>query len=504
MLQKIRKLPQRIIIIIILIILQCIMWVLLLSGIVQSGPIFNLLARLISGGVILFLINKDEEAGYKMMWILLIFITPLFGGITYIIFGDKNPSKKLKSKILKQSKNIPNQENTTSYEDVPKLIKSQLHYIEKEGFPVHGNTQTTYYKLGEDNFDALLEDLKKAKHFIFMEYFIVDQGQMLDQLVDILERKVKEGVEVRFMYDGFGTLLTLPRDYDKVLKAKGIQAVAFNPIIPTVALVMNNRDHRKITVIDGCIGYTGGINIADEYINLKQRFGHWKDTGIRLEGNAVWNLTTMFLSTWHAWSKTAVNYDKYHPRFYQNEVIKSDGIIVPYGDSPLDNSPVGQDVYLNIINQASDYLYICTPYLIINETLQAALILASKRGVDVRICTPGIPDKKLVFRVTRTYYEPLIDAGVKIYEYTPGFLHAKSFVCDDIIATVGTINMDYRSLFLHFECGVYLYQTSTIKDIKDDFLNVIDVSQNITKEMVVKGRFKGFLESILRIFAPLL
>lgn len=500
------ELHKRIVVFSLLIALQAIWLFLLMLGVLTYSPVIGWIARIISWLVVLYLINKDDEAGYKMIWIIVILIMPLFGGIFYLIIGDKHPSKRLYRKFKKQlalSKKCM-YPNTVLNEVNDLYIKSQLQYLQKEDFPIYNNTKTTYYSLGDTNYLDLLESLKQAKHFIFMEYFIVADGVMFNQILEILKQKVQEGVEVRFMYDDMGCLTLLPHKYYKQLQVYGIQCIAFNPFVPILSFVINNRDHRKITVIDGVVGFSGGINLADEYINKKMRFGHWKDTGIKIEGEAVWNLTLMFLTTWNAVNNQYEDFDKYHPRHYPFIPTKQEGYVVAYGDSPLDNKPVGQNVYLNIINQAKEYLYIFTPYLIINETLQNALQLASARGVDVRICTPGIPDKKNVFRVTRSYYEDLIDQGIRIYEYTPGFMHAKNFVCDDSIATVGTINMDYRSLFLHFECGVLVYNTNTVNEIKQDFLDTIAVSKEITKEIVVKGRFRGLYEAVLRLFAPLL
>lgn len=500
------ELHKRIVVFSILIAIQAIWIFLIMLGVLTYSPFIGFLAKVISWGVVLYLINKDDEAGYKVIWIILILVMPLFGGLLYLIVGDKHPSKKLYRKFQKQlvvSKRCT-YPNTVLDKITNPYVKSQLQYLENEDFPIYKDTKTTYYSLGDTNYLDLLESLKQAKYFIFMEYFIVADGIMFSQILEVLKQKVQEGVEVRFMYDDMGCLTLLPPKYYKQLQEYGIQCIAFNRFVPILSFVMNNRDHRKITVIDGVVGYSGGINLADEYINKKKRFGHWKDTGIKIEGEAVWNLTLMFLTTWNASCDKYEDFDKYHPRHYPLVSSKEEGYVVAYGDSPLDNKPVGHNVYLNIINQAKEYLYIFTPYLIINETLQNALQLASARGVDVRICTPGIPDKKNVFRVTRSYYEDLIDHGIRIYEYTPGFMHAKNFVCDDSIATVGTINMDYRSLFLHFECGVLLYNTSTIQEIKQDFLDTISVSEEITKEIVVKGKFRGFYEAVLRLFAPLL
>lgn len=494
---------NRIIICGILIIVQIIIWLMLLQGLLGYAPIFNFIARCISFLAVLYIISKDEETGYKMCWVMLILLMPLFGGVMYVIFGNKMPSKRLKKRFEKQDESVIKETDFDVLDSVDdSVIKSQIKYLLNAGYCAFNKNATKYYNSGESNFDDLLIDLKSAKKFIFMEYFIVQEGYMFDSILEILIDKVKEGVEVRFLYDDVGCLMTLPNGFDKKMQSYGIDCIGFNKLVPFLALVMNNRDHRKITIIDGLIGYTGGINIADEYINKIERFGHWKDTGIRVSGSSVSSLTKMFLSTWNASKNSIENYDKYI--LNEISISKECGLVVPYGDSPLDHKYIGQDVYLNMINQSRNYIYICTPYLIINETIQTALILASRRGVDVKICTPGIPDKKIVFKVTRSYYGSLIKAGVKIYEYTPGFLHAKNFVCDDLVATVGTVNMDYRSLFLHFECGLYLYNTPTVLEIRNDFLDTISKSCKITINDVENGKFRGLLEATLRVIAPLL
>lgn len=463
------------------------------------------LFKFISLLVAAYIIAKDEDSGYKLIWITLIAIMPIFGGLLYLIIGNKKPSRGLrkaydKEELTMQDSIYPNELLDEIDND---LYRGQMKYLTDLNFPIYKNNQVVYFDLGDKNYPELIKALKEAKSFIFMEYFIVAKGEMFDEILDILKQKVSEGVEVRFMYDDVGSLTTLPRNYYRKLQAMGIQAIAYNPFVPFISVAMNNRDHRKITVIDGTIGFCGGFNLADEYINKKERFGHWKDTAVMIKGDGVWSLTRMFLSSWHVATKTSEDIKKYHPQFYDNN-YKGDGYIIPYGDSPLDNETVGINVYLNMINQAKNYIYIDTPYLIINEKLQTALTLAVKRGVDVRILTPGIPDKKIVYRITRSYYGELIQQGIRIYEYTPGFVHAKNFVCDDVIATVGTINLDYRSLYLHFECGVMMYQTSSIKEIKEDFFNTINVSKEIKYDDVKKGRFKGIFETFLRVFAPLL
>lgn len=469
-------------------------------------PFFDLIILIMSLSLVLYIVNKEDDAGYKMSWIVLILVLPFFGILLYLTVGNKRPTKLMKKnyeeQVEKSTDNLATSDVLMTIED--KRVRGQMEYLVNQGFPVYKDNETTYYSLGDYNYPDLLVALKRAKHFIFMEYFIVEEGKMFNQILDILKEKVIEGVEVRFMYDDAGSLTALPYGYHKLLESYGIRCAVFNPVTLKSAFKMNSRDHRKITVIDGTVGFSGGLNLADEYINERVRFGHWKDTGIKIVGEAVYNLTLMFLATWNATKGEVCDFDQYHPRHYDLKLTNGNGYVIPYADSPLDNEPVGENVYLNMINQAKDYLYIFTPYLIIDEKLQTALTLAVKRGVDVRIGTPGIPDKKTVFRVTRSYYEPLIDHGVKIYEYTPGFLHAKCFICDDEIATVGTINLDYRSLYLHFECGVYLYKTDSIKEIKEDFLKTYEVSKKITKETVVRGKFRGLFESFLRLFAPLM
>lgn len=499
-------LSNRIVVSVILIIIQIIAILIFVYTLFIDFIILKIIFMILSILVVLYIINKDDDPSYKIIWLIPILSFPVFGGILYLAFGNKKPTKKLQIAFDKQNKAInpyiyPN--NVLEEVDDP-IIKGQIKYLVNENFPVYNNSEVKYYSLGEEAYLDLLEELAKAKHFIFMEYFIVEEGKMFDAVLNILKQKVKAGVEVRFMYDDVGSLTMLPFKYYRKLESYGIKCISFNHFVPFVSAVMNTRDHRKITVIDGNIGFSGGFNLADEYINEKVKYGHWKDTGVMIKGEAVWNLTLMFLSTWNASLNSFEDYDKYHPRHYNIDKIRRDSYILPYGDSPLDNKPVGKNVYLNMINQAQKYIYINTPYLIINDELKNALCLAVQRGVDVRIVTPGIPDKKLVYKVTRSYYEILIAEGVKIYEYTPGFIHAKNFVCDDKVATVGTINLDYRSLYLHFECGVYIYQASTIKDIKNDFLKTITLSKEITQADVVHGKFRGWTEAILRVFAPLL
>lgn len=356
-------------------------------------------------------------------------------------------------------------------------------------------------------FPVLVHELEQAKHFIFIEYFIINDGVMWHTILNILEKKAKEGVDVRLIYDGFGCLTTLPYKYDEEMRKHGIKCEVFNRFRPILNIIQNNRDHRKICVIDGWTGFTGGINLADEYINQRKRFGHWKDTAVMLKGDGVWNMTAMFLYMWGIVSRTDTSSDfgNYVPHRWHPEQFEGSGYVQPFCDSPLDDEVVGENVYLNIINRAKNYVYICTPYLIIDNEMMTALCLAAKSGVDVRIMTPGIPDKKMVFLLTQSYYKQLLESGVKIYEYQPGFLHAKSFVCDDKVGVVGTINLDYRSLYLHFEDGVWLYKNDVVLDIRNDFLETLEYCSSIDLEFCLKRNITvRAMQNILRVFAPLL
>lgn len=487
-----------------LILLQ-IIWILLMMFFLSDVSIYiNGFLRVISFFALLYIINKDEDSGYKLIWAIVITIAPLFGGLMYLAIGNKRPSRQMQDSFQRQGRyELTLNDRYPLPKGLAPDYQGQFAYLARLGFPTYQNTTSKYYPLGDDNYQDLLADIQNAKQFIFMEYFIVEKGFMLDTIARALIEKALRGVEVRFMYDDFGSIGRGKKHLFKKMKAAGIKMISFNPFVPFLSIAMNNRDHRKITVIDGVVGYSGGINIADEYINRIVRFGHWKDAGVKIEGMATWSLTKMFLTTWNASQNTYEDYFKYHPSNFITDK-QDDGFVVPYGDSPLDNEPVGENVYLNLINNAKRYIYIFTPYLVLNETLYKALTLAVKRGVDVRIVTPGIPDKKYVYYVTRSFYENLIDGGVKIYEYTPGFIHSKNFIIDDEVATVGTINLDYRSLFLHFECGVILYRSQTIKEIKRDFNETFMRSQLITRKELDSFRFNKLAGFILRLFAPLL
>lgn len=466
------------------------------------NPWIQPLLRAMSLIVVLWLVNKDENPSYKISWIIVILLFPMFGGLLYLLIGNKKPSRKIR-KMLQPVMDEMNPIMVLE-DDVSDCLEGSkqdaLTYLSDLGYGTYLQTQCRYYALGDYCYGDMLKDIKQAKKYIFMEYFIVSEGFMFQQILNILQKKVQEGVEVRLIYDDVGSLTTLPYHFEKKLEKMGIQCVVFNPFIPLVSIAMNHRDHRKICIIDGYIGYSGGFNLADEYINVKMRFGHWKDTGIRLEGQGVWNLTTMFLSTWNAYKHQDHDYLDYRP--LSLPPIQNDGYVVAYGDSPVDHEETGEHIYLNMINQAQSEILIMTPYFIIDEAMMKAFLLARKKGVRIRIITPGVPDKKNVYHVTRSYYYSLIKEGVEFYEYQPGFLHAKMVLCDQRIATVGTINFDYRSLYLHFECNIMMTQKSVIQDISRDFKETLALSQKVTLKQ--SRHFRGIYEAILRLFAPLL
>lgn len=493
-----------------LLLLQVVFFLALTFYVLNRFPVFYILGSLLSGVVFLALVKKDKPAAFKLTWIIVVLTFLPVGGLLYLFFGDKRPTRKI-------AKYIDEHALISTYldlDDAPNEVKSEycgrmsslFEYIRNaSSYHAYKQTKVNYYTLGEHMFSDLLEDLNKAEKFIFLEYFIIKDSLMWKQILDILILKVQAGVDVRLIIDDFGSMKLFTNRYIRKLRKKGIKIVRFNPLRPQLLMFMNNRDHRKIIVIDGHTAYNGGTNIADEYINLGSRFGIWKDTGIRLQGEAVWSFTLMFIEMWDIFcqkDERINNYEAY--RFLATEETINDGLVLPYGDSPLDHEQLGENIYIDMLNQAQHYVYIFTPYLIISENMIYALQMAVKRGVDVKIVTPGIPDKKLVFRLTRSYYRFLLEAGVQIYEYTPGFMHAKSFVSDDRLAIVGTINLDYRSLYLHFECATLIYNDQVIDEIKADALETIKVSREVKMKKTKISLLGRFVDSILHLFAPLM
>ena len=506
-----RMIKSRILITGLLVLIQAVWFIIFFNNLFEQYVAINITFSILSFLLILYIVSKDDNPDYKIGWLLIIMALPLFGALFYLCFGDKKPVKKLRRKINKEHEEIA--AKVTQDEAVLKEI-GELDYralginryvLSRSQYPVYKGSDVTYFQVGEDMFAAMLCELEKAEHFIFMEYFIIAEGKMWDAILEVLVRKAKAGVDIRILYDDMGCLTLLPPKYASYLESlhPNIKCRSFNKFVPFLSLVMNNRDHRKILVIDGHTAFNGGINLADEYINETHEFGHWKDVGVCVKGEAVWNFTTMFLEIWNAYHKKEEDINQFRPEVYGKMPFKENGYVQPFGDNPLEDEAIGENIYIEILNQAKKYFYIFTPYLIIDSKMKSALCLAAKRGVDVRIVTPGVPDKKIVYRLTRSYYPPLLAAGVKIYEYTPGFIHAKVFVSDDECAVVGTINMDYRSLYLHFECGTYMYRTSVIEEIKKDAIETIGKSREVALMQHQKGLILRIYDGILRVFAPL-
>jgi cardiolipin synthase len=466
----------------------------------------NVLSIIVS----IHVLNKKEKAAYKLTWIFLIMTFPIFGGILYIIFYFQSNPRTLK-RLIRRTINQSRPSFSLAGNSLPALAASlpehlpQAHYLQEyAGFPVYTRTRTEYFPSGEAFFPRLLEELEKAERYIFMEFFILREGVMLDPILEIMEKKSRAGLDVRIIYDDLGCFMSLPPDFSRSLKQRGIQCLVFNPFRPIFSSLQNNRDHRKIISIDGKTAFTGGMNLADEYINAVERFGHWKDAAILITGEAAWSLTLIFLQMWNLRRKDPDLYGTLYP--WQNGPcpVESDGFVQPYADSPIDDENVGEHVYIQIINSARKYVYINTPYLVVDDNLLSALTLAAKSGVDVRIITPHRWDKWMVAICSRSYYRQLVAAGVKVYEYTSGFNHSKTFVSDDRVATVGTTNLDFRSLYLHFECGVLLYGSRAVRAVKKDFLNTIPVSHEVTLDECARSVFRKIIPDVLRIFAPLM
>ena len=458
--------------------------------------------------MIILLFNSRMDSSAKLTWMLVIAMIPIAGAVllwwTQSNIGHRMEREYVKREIdntrnmLIQPENVIQEieHDGSGTDDISK-------YLNKTGcFPVYDKTRVTYYPLGEKKLDAMLTELEKAEKYIFMEYFIVEEGYMWGRILDVLTRKAKAGVEVRVMYDGMCEMSTLPPNYWKLLEAQGIHAKAFSPIKPIVSSHYNYRDHRKILVIDGNVAFNGGVNLADEYINRIERFGHWKDTAIMLKGPAARSFALMFLQMWNI-GNDAPDYDKWLSIPAVEEDAK--GYVMPYCDSPLDQFKAGEAVYMDILNRATDYVHIMSPYLILDGELETALCYAAQRGVDVKLILPGIPDKKIAYSLAKTHYKVLNEAGVKIYEYTPGFIHAKMFISDDIKAVVGTINLDYRSLYHHFECATYLYRTDCIADIEKDFQDTLAKCREVSEESIKKEKMSyKLMGGVAKMISPLM
>ena len=472
----------------------------------------NLAIRTIAIIVVLVIVNRWTNPANKLSWTFIILLSPVLGLLLYMIFGRSGLTKRTQERMDSVNREVsaclyqtPEIKEQLEREDLS--VYRQSRYINDwAGFPLYHNTSTKYYSCGEEMFPDMLADLEKAEHFIFLEYFIVDQGVMFDRIVEVLEQKSKEGVDVRLIYDDIGCINTLPPKYYKILQAIGIKCAAFNPFRPIMSVIMNNRDHRKIFVVDGKVGFTGGYNLANEYFNYTHPYGQWKDTGIRLEGDAVQSLTVTFLEMWNAVSEKATNdtdFSKYI--IHYDYKAQQTGFVQPYADSPMDNEQVGEEVYISMINKAENYCWFMTPYLIITDEMTHALCLAAKRGVDVRIITPGIPDKKFIYNITRSFYHGLVKHGVRVYEWTPGFCHAKMSIVDDCMATCGTINLDYRSLYHHFENGCFMADCQAVVEIKNDLIRTMGECRDVTDQYCTgRSAYLRLGQLFMRLFAGLL
>jgi cardiolipin synthase len=492
---------------------------LLVIGTGRYSRYFYWASTVLSVIVCIYVINKQEKAGYKLTWIFVIMLLPVFGGILYILVNFLSNTKKIRRSLAfnindsGESFYLPGN-RLDELIDIHPEFKTHAYYLQEfAGFPVYGNTRQEYLASGEAFFKRILEEMEKAEKYIFLEFFILKEGIMFNSVLEILERKAAEGLEIRIIYDDLGCVFIHPPDFREQMLKKGIKTFAFNPFRPIVSSIQNNRDHRKIISIDGKVAFTGGLNLADEYINVVERFGHWKDAAIMIEGDGAWSLTLIFLQMWNLSVKEKDDYGSFfpwkeniieHTRRGVAEGFEKWGYVQPYADSPIDIENVGEHVYIQIINQAKEYVYINTPYFIVDDNMMSALTLAAKSGVDVRIITPHRWDKWVVEITSRSYYRRLIQAGVKVYEYSSGFNHGKTFVSDDKIATVGTTNLDFRSLYLHFECGVLIYSSETVKAIKKDFLNTMPNCQEMTIKDCARNALQRVTQDILRVFAPLL
>ena len=501
-------LSHRLFIILLLLLQIAFFGYLVLSG-SESSWLVSLVFSLLSMLVAIHVVSKHEKPGYKLTWVFTILTLPIFGGAFYLMMRLQPSVRRFRKQVESSqealTRRLPRHEGALAGAEAqgPCAVRLARYLENGVGFPVYPASRVEYFPSGETFFEALLRELPKAKRYIFVEFFILQEGEMWGEVLKILEQKAREGVEVRVLYDDFGCFVKLPRDYCAEVRAKGIQCEVFSPFRPALTILQNNRDHRKIVSIDGVTAFTGGANLADEYINRVDRFGIWRDAAVMVEGESAWALTLMFLQMWGLATRRLPLYDRFVPE-RMPATVPGNGYVQPYCDSPLDTENVAERVYMQIINGARKYLYISTPYLIVDDLMLSALTLAARSGVDVRILTPENWDKRLVHMTTRSYYRELIDGGVKIYEFTGGFNHAKTFVCDDTVATVGTVNMDYRSLYLHFECGVCLYGGGSVLDVKRDFLETIARCHQITPEECEASGLRRMAREVLRIFAPLM
>lgn len=494
------------------ILLEIVFLLFLFTKVSEYATIIDWATRIVAIFLVLGLYSMDKTSSMKMPWIILMLAFPILGVSLYLLVGLNGSTKKMRARYEEIDKKLlpylPDNRQILEWmkEESPQAGAIASYLTNYSYYPVYQNTDVTYYDEAIKGLDAQLEDLSKAEKFIFMEYHAIEDEEAWQRIQTVLEDRVKAGVEVRIFYDDMGSIWFVNMDFATKLKSLGIKCRVFNPILPGLNMFLNNRDHRKITVIDGKVAYTGGYNLANEYFNITHPYGIWKDTGIRMEGDAVKSMTVAFLEMWNA-AGNVKSKELVPEKYVIHYAYKAQqrGYVQPYADSPLDGEQVGEEVYISMANKAENYCWFITPYLIITDEMTHALTLAAKRGVDVRIITPGIPDKKMVYSVTRSFYHNLVKHGVRIYEWTPGFCHAKMSVADDKMATCGTINLDYRSLYHHFENGCFLADCDAVLEIRDDLIRTMGESREVT-EQYKEGRSAGLRlgQLILRLFAELL
>ncbi len=507
--KKVAKfLQSRLFITALLMLIQVAIFVVLLGILAVNFSVYYILSMAAAVIVVVDIANDKMNPSFKLPWVILVMALPVIGAPLYILFAkskqNRRISKRFKNYRSFMRNTLPYPEDAISeIEKEDPVLARQMEYVKKTAYaPVYKNTEAVFLNSGEEYFSNVLKEISKAEKFVFMEFFIIEPGKMLDPILDILRKKVADGVEVRIMYDDIGSINKLPKKYDRYLESLGFRVSVFNRMKPSLDAFLNYRDHRKIVVIDGNVGFTGGINLADEYINEVERFGHWKDTGIMLRGQAVTKLTETFLQLWHfSRGETKIDYGEY----INSAPCDTDGYIQPFADGPSTDDLTAELCYMGLINSAVDHFYFTTPYLILDNEMTTALCHAAKSGVDVRIITPHIPDKKTVMAVTRSNYRTLLTSGVRIFEYTPGFIHAKEICMDGKAAVVGTANFDFRSLYLHFENCVLCYKSKCVSDVERDFIETQEKSTEITlEEIKKKGPLYGILQAILKVFSPLL
>lgn len=506
-----KLLTSRLLLSITFIIIQLIVILTFLNYLNDNLTFMYFIFQLISGLMLIQLFSDYRSPSVKLPWVVVIIIFPITGIFFYFMIHDNKMRRNYvlhMANITEHIESYKKQEPDimSSLQSQDPLLASKANYVlQNNDYPVHNNTTYEYFDVGEAMFTKMLDDLNASKHFIFMEYFIIKSGYMWDEISSILIERAQAGVDVRLIYDDIGCLGMIPYDTYKSLEQKGVKVERFNPFVPILSMKHNTRDHRKICVVDGYIAYTGGLNLADEYINHVVHFGHWKDTAMRFVGEGVLQFTTMFLENWTFLRKEDFSISEYLPHTHHSEPFETDGYVQMYGDGPLNNHLVGQTIYMNILNQAKDYVYIYTPYLIVDNELIVSICMAAQRGVDVRIILPHIPDKWYVHTESQSYYPRLLNAGVTIIEYTPGFMHAKCFISDDEIAVIGTSNLDYRSLYHHFECGAIIYKATILEDVKADFIRTMSNSQVFTHSDYKKtALIKRLLGTLIKFFSPLM